>query len=194
MHSTPKKTCQQIIDSGNHYLGALKGNHGNFFKALKLNFQSVAHVHSVETGHGRVERRTVRLCRDIESLPNADQWAGLKTIIQVTSYRHILKGQHILIKKPAVRYYISSLEEPVETFAKRIRDYWHVENKVHYVRDETQGEDASRIRVQPLPNIFSLARNLALNLYRDHGFVNMAQAQRKAGHGLDFLKSLFRMK
>ena len=99
-----------------------------------------------------------------------------------------------MIKKPAVRYYISSLEEPVETFAKRIREYWHVENKVHYVRDVTQGEDASRIRVQPLPNIFSLARNLALNLYRDHGFVNMAQAQRKAGHGLDFLKSLFRMK
>ena len=66
MLSTPKKTCQQIIDSGNHYLGALKGNHGNFFKALKQNFQSVAHIHSVETGHGRVERRTVCLYRDIK--------------------------------------------------------------------------------------------------------------------------------
>lgn len=194
MHSTPKKTCQQIIDSGNHYLGALKGNHGNFFKALKLQFQSESHVHSVETGHGRVERRTVSLCRDIESLPNADQWAGLKTIIKVTSYRHILKGQHLFIKQPAIRDYISSLEEPVETLAQRIRDYWQVENKVHYVRDVTQGEDASRIRVQPLPNILALARNLALNLYRDHGFNNMAQAQRKAGHGLDLLKSLFRMK
>ncbi|MEN8444300.1 MAG: ISAs1 family transposase, partial [Cyanobacteria bacterium J06555_13] len=127
MPSIPKKTCQQIVDSGNHYLGALKGNHGNFFKALKLQFQSEAHIHSVETAHGRVERRTVCLCRDIESLPAANQWAGLKTIIKVTSYRHLLKGQHILIKKPAVRYYISSLEEPVETFAQRIRNYWQVE-------------------------------------------------------------------
>ena len=194
MHSTPKKTCQQIIDSGNHYLGALKGNHGNFFKAIKQNFQTEAHINSVETGHGRVERRTVSLYRDIESLPNADQWAGLKTILKVTTYRHILKGQHILIKKPAVRYYISSLEESVEDFARRIREYWHVENKVHYVRDVTQGEDASQIRVQPLPNIFALARNLALNLYRDHDFDNMAQAQRKAGQGLELLKSLFRMK
>ena len=194
MHSTPKKTCEQIITSGNHYLGALKGNHGNFFKALKQNFQAVAHVSSVETGHGRVERRTVSLCRDIESLPNADQWPELKTIIKVTSYRHILKGQTLFIKQPAVRYYISSLEEPVETFAQRIRDYWQVENKVHYVRDVTQGEDASRIRVQPLPNNFALARNLALNLYRDHGFDNMAQAQRKAGQGFNLLKSLFRMK
>ena len=194
MHSTPKKTCQQIVDSGNHYLGALKGNHGNFFKALKLNFQSDAHVHSVETGHGRVERRTVSLYRDIESLPNADQWAGLKTIVKVTSYRHILKGQYLLIRPPAIRYYISSLEESVESFARRIREYWHVENNVHYVRVVTLGEDASRIRVQPLPNNFALARNLSLNLYRNHGFDNMAQAQRKAGQGLDLLISLFRMK
>ena len=122
MRSTPKKTCQQIIDSGNHYLGALKGNYGPFFKALKLNFQSEAHIHSVETAHGRMERRTVCLCHDIESLSDADQWAGLKTIIKVTSYRHILKGQLLLIKEPAVRYYISSLEESVESFARRIRE------------------------------------------------------------------------
>ena len=118
----------------------------------------------------------------------------MKTILKVTSYRHILKGKHILIKEPATRYYISSLEESVESFARRIREYWHVENKVHYVRDVTQGEDASRIRVQPLPNNFALARNLSLNLYRERGFDNMAQAQRKAGQGLDLLKSLFRMK
>ncbi len=194
MHSTPKKTCAQIIDSGNHYLGALKGNHGNFFKAIKLQFQPETHIHTVETGHGRVERRSVSLCHDVKALPNTDEWAGLKTIIRVTSYRHLLKGQLLYVKKPTTRYYISSLDETVEAFARRIRDYWHVENKVHYVRDVTQGEDASRIRVQPLPNIFALARNLALNLYRDHGFENMAQAQRRAGQGFNLLKSLFRMK
>jgi predicted transposase YbfD/YdcC len=32
--------------------------------------------------------------------------------------------------------------EPVKAFAERIRGYWGVENKVHYVRDVTQGEDA----------------------------------------------------
>ena len=134
------------------------------------------------------------LFHDIDSLPDADKWAGLKTIIRVTSYRHILKGQYLFIKKPTTRYYISSLDETVEQFAGRIQGYWHVENKVHYVRDVTQGEDASRIRVDPLPNIFAIGRNLALNLYRDHGFENMAQAQRRAGQGFKLLKSLFRMK
>lgn len=134
------------------------------------------------------------LWQTLDALPGHSDWAGLTSVIRVTSYRHVFKGKYLMIKKRQIRYYISSLNETVEQFAKRIRDYWHVENKVHYVRDVTQGEDASRIRVEPLPNIFALARNFTLNLYRENGLSNMAQAQRKAGSGLNFLKSLFRMK
>jgi len=35
----------------------------------------------------------------------------------------------------------------------------------------------------PSSNIFALGRDLALNLYRDYEFDNMAQAQRRAGQG-----------
>jgi predicted transposase YbfD/YdcC len=136
----------------------------------------------------------VSIWRTLDELPAATEWAGLNTIIRVTSYRHLRSGKYLMIKKPQTRYYISSLTETVEQFARRIRDYWHVENKVHYVRDVTQGEDNSRIRVHPLPNLFALARNFALNLYREHSFNNMAQAQRKSGFGIQFLKVLFRMK
>jgi len=141
-----------------------------------------------------VERRTVRLWKTFDTLPHVEEWEGLRSIIQVKSYRHIFKGKYLLVSKPCTRYYISSLDETVERFAQRIRDYWHVENKVHYVRDVTQGEDASRMRVHPLPNLMALARNFSLNLYRDKGFKNMAQVQRKAGQGLELLKTLFRMK
>jgi hypothetical protein len=65
---------------------------------------------------------------------------------------------------------------------------------VHHVRDVTQGEDASRIRTSPLIQIWAVARNLALNLYRHDGFENRAQAQRFAGNSLTTLKRLFRMK
>ena len=194
MRSIPKKTCEQIITSGNHYLAALKGHHPNFFEAVQQQFQAETHCHQVETGHGRVERRTVNIWHNFESIPAVADWPGLKTIIRLTSYRHLLKGNQLLIQKPQTRYFISSLDEPVKRLAQRIRDYWHIENKVHYVRDVTQGEDDSRIRVQPLPNLWAIARNLALNLYRDAGFENMAQAQRKCGFGLNQLKLLFRMK
>ena len=86
------------------------------------------------------------LWTDWNGLSESEDWAGLRSIIRVTSYRHPLKGEYIQIKKPENRYYISSLDETVGQFAARIRDYWGVENKVHYVRDVTQGEDASRVR------------------------------------------------
>lgn len=79
-------------------------------------------------------------------------------------------------------------------FGQRIRGYWGVENKVHYVRDVTQGEDKSRIRTKPLPQIMAIARNLALNLDRDAGFNKMAQAQRKCQFGLEQILSIFSMK
>lgn len=62
------------------------------------------------------------------------------------------------------------------------------------VRDVTQKEDISRIRTTPLPQIFAIARNFTLNLYRNQMFENMAQAQRLCSFGLDTLKRLFRMK
>ena len=85
------------------------------------------------------------------------------------------------------RYYLSSLRASAKEFGWRIRGYWGVENKVHYVRDVTQGEDHSRIRTIPLVQTFALARNFALNLYRSKDFENMAQAQRLCSFGLETL-------
>ncbi len=113
----------------------------------------------------------------------------MKTIIRVECERQTL---HKI--ENSVRYYISSLTEKAVEFAQRIREYWGVENKVHYVRDVTQGEDKSRIRTKPLPQIMTIARNLALNLYREAGFNNMAQAERKCRFGLEQILTLFRMK
>lgn len=142
-------------------------------------------------GHGRIEERTVDICQTLEGIR---PWAGLCTLIRVTATRTLLKGEYEIVGKSETRYYISSLRDTAVQFAHRIRSYWGVENKVHYVRDVTQAEDTCRIRVIPLPQIWAIARNLALNLYRDLGFSNMAQAQRRCGFSLNQLKAIFRMK
>lgn len=56
------------------------------------------------------------------------------------------------------------------------------------------GEDKSRIRTEPHPQIWSITRNLTLNLDRDAGLSNMSQAKRKAQFGLEHILSFFRMK
>lgn len=144
----------------------------------------------INKGHGRIEKRTVSICQNLSGIR---KWPGLQTLIRVDSEPQLTKGG-LTIVITEVRYYIASFQATAEEFARRIRGYWGVENKVHYVRDVTQGEDKSRIRTTPLPQILAVARNFALNLYRAHLFENMAQAQRLCSFGLNTLKLLFRMK
>ena len=70
----------------------------------------------------------------------------MKTLIRVESERHFKKGGQPRLETET-RYYVASFLESAESFAQHIRGYWGVENKLHYVRDVTQGEDASRIRM-----------------------------------------------
>lgn len=179
-----------IIDSGNDYIAALKGNQPNLFKDVKTNFIPEFAYEQVNKGHGRVEKRHVSICQNLDSIRS---WPGLATLIQVKSERQVFT-HHLIEVTSEQGYYISSLSLTAKEFAERIRGYWGVENKVHYVRDVTQGEDASRIRTKSLPHIFTIARNFTLNLYRDQMFENMAQAQRLCSFGLDTIKQLFRMK
>lgn len=190
MRLAPKKTCRLIVESGNHYLGALKGNQGNLHKSVQANFGTEQSYSEISKGHGRIEHRVVSLCTTLDNVP---AWPGLQTLIRVESQRQFKQGGHPHLETET-RYYVASFVESAEAFAQRIRGYWGVENKVHHVRDVTQGEDASRIRMHQLPQIFAVARNFALNLYRSNEFENMAQAERRCKFGLDTLKRIFRMK
>lgn len=58
MPSAPKKTAQLIIESGNDYLGTLKGNQSGLLTAVKANFQAQQTVKHISKGHGRLEKRT----------------------------------------------------------------------------------------------------------------------------------------
>jgi len=51
---------------------------------------------------------------------------------------------------------------------------WDIENRAHYVRDVTLGEDASRIRTKP--GIMARIRSVALNVLRGNGIQNISEA------------------
>jgi hypothetical protein len=58
------------------------------------------------------------------------------------------------------------------------REHWHLENKVHYVRDVTMGEDASRVRSGCAAQILAATRNTVLGLLHLEGWDNIAAALR----------------
>jgi hypothetical protein len=68
------------------------------------------------------------------------------------------------------------------------REHWHIENKVHYVRDVSMGEDASRVRSGSAPQVLAAIRNLAIGLFRRDHWKNIAAALRH--HAAKPLKAL----
>jgi hypothetical protein len=58
------------------------------------------------------------------------------------------------------------------------RGQWGIENKTHWVRDVTFGEDRSQVRCGAAPQVMAANRNLALALLRRAGHTNIAAALR----------------
>jgi hypothetical protein len=59
------------------------------------------------------------------------------------------------------------------------RGHWHIENKLHYVRDVIFDEDRSQVRTGHIPQIMAAFRNLAISILRLLGYANIAAACRR---------------
>lgn len=68
-----------------------------------------------------------------------------------------------------VVYLITSLS-PQQASPERLlalnRGHWEIENRLHWVRDVTFGEDLSQIRKGAGPRMMAILRNLAISLLR----------------------------
>ncbi len=67
----------------------------------------------------------------------------------------------------AARLYASQIRLSAAAIGDAIRQHWGIENRSHYVRDVTFGEDQSRIRTKPAH--FARLRSFALNILRANG-------------------------
>ena len=80
------------------------------------------------------------------------------------------------------RYFITSVPRRTagaEHLLRWSRGHWAIENRSHYVRDVTLGEDASRIRKDSGPQVMAALRNLAVGFLRSMGAPNVAEAMRR---------------
>jgi hypothetical protein len=58
------------------------------------------------------------------------------------------------------------------------RGHWEIENRLHWVRDMSLGEDACRVRTGSAPQVLSGLRNTVLYVLRATGLVRIAEALR----------------
>lgn len=70
------------------------------------------------------------------------------------------------------------------------RYHWTIENGVFYVRDETLGEDRSRIRTGSGPQAMAALRNAALSLLRLAGSTNISASLRSCSWKTQLVRNL----
>jgi predicted transposase YbfD/YdcC len=59
------------------------------------------------------------------------------------------------------------------------RAHWHIENRLHWVRDVSFDEDRSQVRTGHVPQVMATLRNIAISLLRISGASNIAAACRR---------------
>lgn len=188
--SCQKATAAQIISQEANYILAVKDNQRTLFEAIKRRFEYLdehpferdgfAGKTDCDKGHGRIETR----CCDVVSLAEDDpywgdfqkDWAGLRSLIRITSTRQSSKGTSV-----EVRCFISNIPKGPLKILNAVRQHWGIENSLHYVLDVSLDEDACRIRKDDGAEMFAMMRHIALN---------MLQQEKTCGRGIKARRKL----
>lgn len=177
-----KKIAREIVEADADYVLALKGNHETIHEEVKSFLDAtlaekraarppglaapkaaaaLQEFETVEKDHGRLETRRYWQSDQLDWLADKAKWEGLRSVGLVESIREI-NGQASVER----RYFLSSLELDVKTFARAVRGHWGVENKLHWVLDVCFREDQSRARAGHAAENLATLRRLALNLLK----------------------------
>ena len=176
--------CQALLQAGGDYLFVVKANQPQLFEALRLLFEAPPpakragesvlhlpeqHAQTQEKAHGRVERRSIRVSSELNEYAD---WPGLEQVFEIRR-RWRSKG----VWKESIRYGVTSLPATIaipERVLALKRGHWGIENRLHYVKDVTMGEDQSTIHKDNGPKIMAALRNTTISLLRRAGFSTIA--------------------
>jgi predicted transposase YbfD/YdcC len=162
----------QITTRGGDYLLTLKGNQGKAQAAVKDWFAANAFTRGAtlrpcfdafDESHGRLVRRRVFACTELEPFAALRPWPGLAAVLAVETISSRNGSGKVTAE---VRYYLSSSKLPPERLAVAIRNHWSIENGLHWVLDVGFNEDMSRVRERTAARNLALLRKIALNLAR----------------------------
>lgn len=171
------------MDSGNDLLVQVKANQPTLLKklaALADKTPPAETAYNTEIGQrNRIEQRRAAVWPVAEGALGA-QWSGLRCAIEGHRHTEVFDTARGHWKpRGETAWYLCTRPLSALQAQRGVRDHWAVENRLHYVRDVTFGEDASRIRTRPA--IFAQLRSCALNLLRQAGHTSIKAARQIIG-------------
>jgi predicted transposase YbfD/YdcC len=182
MH-TQRTCCADITRFGGDYLLIAKANQPTLEEDLRLFFSEPPpdcrdwrQAQTWNKGHGRLEQRELVASTELNEWLAA-AWPGVEQVfcLQRTSLR---QGQ----KHTQTIYGITSLAPTQASAAqllKLVRRHWRMENRLHWRRDVTLGEDRCQVRKGAAPLVLAALNSGMLALFDFLGVTNVPQQMRR---------------
>lgn len=172
MH-TQTDTATTITDAGADYVFTVKANMPTLHAKLKkLPWKDIPAATATTAERGRRITRTIKAATvpDWIDFPAATQVAQLRRTVTVKATKTV-----------EVVYLITSANHttaPPHRLAAWVQGHWSIENRLHWVRDVSFGEDNSQVRTGQAPRVMATCRNLAIGVLRITGWDNIAAGLR----------------
>ncbi len=182
-----RETARYLVeDKGADYIfTAVKDNQPTLFDDLDALYWAGVQVQHTMTGraHGRDETRTIQVLPAPAGLfPHAAQAFLIERHV-----RNLDGTPRSAVAALGITSMTTQRGSPA-VIAASVRGHWGIENKLHWVRDVTYGEDASRVRTRNAPHNMASMRNLVIGALRADGWASIASGLRWAGR--DYLNAL----
>jgi predicted transposase YbfD/YdcC len=185
---TQRDISVAVLAQGGDYLWFVKDNQQRLHDDVQRFFQEVEHApgwhvpalpqavaQETNKQSGRIETRRLTAIPDDNHYL---QWPGLHTVFKLE--RHVARPQKGDEWSQTV-YGITSLPFTADLAAQLLtwtRQHWAIENKLHYRRDVTLREDATRMKHTHQAQVVATLNNFVISLTTYLGFSNLASARR----------------
>ena len=190
MH-TQRGFSLQILDGQGDYVFPVKENQPQLYKNIQSLFApdypkpgfgkiqtDFLTAQQVNKGHGRIEMRTITTS---EMLNAYAAWPGLAQVYRLERHFQWWRNGRSYRTSCEVEFGITSLTRQEASPSRLLqirRAHWGIETGLHYRRDVTLKEDATRMTVGNTGKVMASINNLVLALIRQAKFHNAAQARR----------------
>lgn len=179
---TQRRLCRLIRRQQGDYLFVVKRNQRSLYEDIRFLFSAPPQVwfpeQSAQTsdhGHGRIEVRRIRTTTALNRYL-ADRWPGVAQVFLVE--------RQVTQHGKTVHSFVGGLTSlaPHQASPRRLlqllREHWHIENRNHWRRDASLGEDACKVASPRAALTLALLNNAVLFLLDRTGHRNARTAIR----------------
>jgi predicted transposase YbfD/YdcC len=178
MMHTQREHARYLHKRGAYFVLPVGGNQPGLFNQLdSLDWKEVpVGWITYDRGHGRQEIRTIQVC----PAPASIKFPHVKQVFLIERHFLDLTGRPLSCQAVLGVTSLTARQANPRRLAELARGEWAIENRDHYVRDVTLGEDRCRVRAGALPSILAVMRSHAISTLRLLGFTNIAEGTRWA--------------